>query len=70
MQQPTEQYIQQIYEQRRQLFSEFPYLPLFYLIPEEIAIKRKLADFPRDPNIVVMDEYWRVFQQAFSSNAT
>ena len=59
MQQSTEQYIQQIYEQRRQLFSEFSYLPLFYLIPEEIAIKRKLADFPRDPNIVVMDEYWR-----------
>ena len=47
------------YEQRRQLFSGFSYLPLFYLIPEEMAIKRKLADFPRDPNVAVMDEHWR-----------
>jgi hypothetical protein len=49
----------QIYEQRRQAFQKFHYLPLFYLIPYEIAQKRKLEDFPRDPYIAVTDEKWR-----------
>ena len=47
------------YEQRRQVFRGYYYLPLFYLIPYEIAQKRKLDDFPRDPYIVVTDEKWR-----------
>ena len=46
-------------EQRRKAFRAFHYLPLFYLIPDEIAIKRKLVDFPHDPNIVLMDEHWQ-----------
>jgi len=46
-------------EKRRQAFKELRYLPLFYLIPDEMLIKRKLADFPRDPNIVLMSEHWR-----------
>ncbi|MEG0913931.1 MAG: hypothetical protein RR415_11250 [Ruthenibacterium sp.] len=48
-----------IYEQRRQALEEFRYLPLFYLIPDEIAVKRGLADFPRDPYIAATDEHWR-----------
>jgi hypothetical protein len=50
---------QHIYEQRQIAFQGFYYLPLFYLIPYDIAHKRKLADFPRDPYVVVTDETWR-----------
>ena len=48
-----------IYEMRRQALKDFVYLPLFYMIPDEIAIKRKLADFPRDPFIAATDDKWR-----------
>jgi hypothetical protein len=54
----TKQYMQLIQEERRKAFAELRYLPLFYLIPDEIAIKRKLADFPRDPNMVWLDKKW------------
>jgi len=50
---------QHIFEHRMQVFKGFHYLPLFYFIPEEIAEKRGLADFPRDPYIAVTDEKWR-----------
>ena len=50
---------QSIYEHRRQVFKGYYFLPLFYLIPDEIAQKRGLADFPRDPYIAVTDEKWR-----------
>jgi len=53
-----EQYTQLIQEERRKEFAKLRYLPLFYLIPDEIAIKRKLADFPRDPNMVFLDRKW------------
>jgi len=59
MNQETNQEIQKMYENRSQIFREFLYLPLFYLIPDEIAVKRKLHNFPRDPNVVVMSEHWR-----------
>jgi len=58
-----EQHIQQLQDQRRKEFREFIYLPLFYLIPDEIAIKRKLHNFPRDPNMVVYSEHWRSIYQ-------
>lgn len=50
---------QNFFEQRRQAMEGLHYLPLFYLIPDEIAIKRGLADFPRDPYIAATDEHWR-----------
>ena len=46
-------------EQRIQSFMGFHYLPLLYLLPKEIAEKRKLTDFPRNPHIAVADEKWR-----------
>ena len=54
-----EQHYQQVMAERQKMFREFIYLPIFYLIPDEIAIKRKLADFPRDPNMVVYNDHWR-----------
>ena len=63
MNQHTDQYIQVILEQqreqRKQAFKEFQYLPLFYLIPDEIAAKRGFADFPRRPIEVVTNQKWR-----------
>lgn len=50
---------QRIFEKRRQAFKGFYYLPLFYMIPDEIAVKRGLADFPRYPDVAVTDEKWR-----------
>lgn len=49
---------QTIFEERRQALTELHYLPLFYLIPDEIAIKRGLGDFPCDPYILATDEHW------------
>jgi len=63
MNQHTEQYLQIIYEQhreqRKRAFKDFYYLPLFYLIPDEIAEKRGVADFPRNPIEVVTNQKWR-----------
>ena len=50
---------QSIFEYRRRAFKGFHYLPLYYLIPDEIARKRKIADFPRDPYIAVTNPKWR-----------
>jgi len=47
-----------LYDHRRRMFKGFHYLPILYLIPDEIAIKRGLADFPRDPYIAVTDDKW------------
>ena len=49
------------YEERRIVLAPFHYLPLFYLLPDELAIARKLDDFPRNPYEVVTDERWRNF---------
>ena len=51
--------MEQEIDKRLQAFRKFSYLPIFYMIPDEIAIKRKLADFPRDPNTIVFSEHWR-----------
>jgi hypothetical protein len=48
-----------INEQYLQAFRGFHYLPLLYLLPHEIAEKRGLADFPRNPHIAVTSEKWR-----------
>jgi len=50
---------QSVFEERRRALKELVYLPLFYLIPDEIAQKRGLADFPRDPYVAATDEKWR-----------
>jgi len=49
---------QDIFERRRQALKDFLYLPLFYLIPDEIAQKRKLDSFPRDPYLVATTKEW------------
>ncbi len=46
------------FEHRRQALKDFIYLPLFYLIPDEIAQKRKLDDFPRDPYFAATTQKW------------
>ena len=50
---------QAIFEQRSRALKEFIYLPLFYMIPDEIAVKRKLNEFPRDPYIAATDPHWQ-----------
>jgi hypothetical protein len=47
------------FEQRRQALKDFLYLPLFYLIPDEIAQKRKLDTFPRDPYVAATTKEWK-----------
>jgi len=49
---------QDVFEQRRQALNDFIYLPLFYLIPDEIAEKRKLDSFPRDPYYAATTPEW------------
>lgn len=49
---------QEIFEQRRRALKDFKYLPLFYLIPDEIAQKRNLDRFPRDPYVVATSPEW------------
>jgi len=55
---------QRILEQRSRALKEFIYLPLFYMIPDEIAMTRKLDRFPRDPYVIATDPYWREFYQS------
>jgi len=50
---------QSTFEQRSTILKDFIYLPLFYMIPDEIAVTRKLDTFPRNPNIVVSTPQWR-----------
>jgi hypothetical protein len=50
---------QQIYEHRKQAFKGFYYLTTLNLIPYEIAEKRGLTDFPRDPYVAVTSDKWR-----------
>jgi len=52
MEQPT-------FEQRKKALKEFIYLPLLYLIPDEIAVKRNLHTFTRDPYLAATDPYWQ-----------
>ena len=49
---------QEILEHRKRTLKDFPYLPLFYLIPDEIAQKRKLESFPRDPYVAATTPEW------------
>ena len=49
---------QNTFEQRSSTLKEFMYLPLFYMIPDEIAVTRKLDAFPRNPNVVVNTPHW------------
>ena len=49
---------QDIFERRRQALKDFKYLPLFYLIPDEIAQTRKLDSFSRDPYLAVTTPQW------------
>jgi len=52
-------YLEQIvYNHRRRMFEGMHYLPIIYLIPDEIAEKRGFADFPRDPYIAATDDKW------------
>ena len=44
---------------RQAVLQEFKYLPLFYIIPEEIAKKRKLDIYPCDPMEFATNEHWR-----------
>lgn len=44
---------------RRALLGEFPYLPLFYLIPGEFLAKRKLDNYPRDPMTFATEPHWK-----------
>jgi len=48
-----------IYNEHKNALKGYYYLPLYYLIPEEIASKRGIADFPRDPYFAAMSEKWR-----------
>ena len=50
---------QNILEERKRLLKEFIYLPLFYMIPYEIAERRNLHRFPRNPYVVATDPHWR-----------
>jgi len=47
-----------VFEHRRRMFGSMHYLPIVYLIPDEIAEKRGLADFPRDPYIAATEDKW------------
>lgn len=47
------------FEQRRMVLKDFKYLPLFYMIPYEIAHKRKLDEFPRNPYAAASCVEWR-----------
>ena len=49
---------QYIYEHRKRMFEGMHFLPIIYLIPEEIAQKRGFADFPRDPYIAATEDKW------------
>jgi hypothetical protein len=49
---------QDIFEHRRLALKPFVYLPLFYMIPDEIAQKRKLDSFPRDPYYAATTPEW------------
>ena len=50
---------QNILEERKRVLKEFIYLPLFYMIPYEIAERRNLHRFPRNPYVVATDPHWR-----------
>ena len=53
---------QYVYDHRRRMFEGLHFLPIIYLIPDEIAVKRGLADFPRDPYIAATeDEWWETY---------
>ena len=52
-------YDRRVLDHRMEVMKGFKYLPLFYLIPDEIALKRGLSGFPRDPYAAAMDAYWR-----------
>jgi len=53
---------QYVYDHRRRMFEGLHFLPIVYLIPDEIAEKRGLADFPRDPYIAATeDEWWETY---------
>ena len=56
---PDEQAIIDAYNERCKQLKPFIYLPLFYLIPDEIATKRGFLDFPRDPYVVATDNHWQ-----------
>ena len=47
-----------VFEHRRRMFEGMHYLPLVYLIPDEIAEKRGFADFPRDPYVAATEDKW------------
>ena len=47
-----------VFEHRRRMFEGMHYLPIVYLIPDEIAEKRDFADFPRDPYIAATEDKW------------
>ena len=44
---------------RQAALREFKYLPMFYLIPEEFVVKRKLDKYPRNPMLFATDPYWK-----------
>ena len=46
------------YEERRRTLKDFWYLPLFYMIPDELALRRGLTSFPRDPYKAATDKKW------------
>jgi len=49
---------QYVYDHRRRMFEGLHFLPIVYLIPDEIAEKRGFADFPRDPYIAATEDKW------------
>ena len=51
----------QSYEERREALKPYRYLPLFYLLPDEIATARTLDTFPRNPYKVISNKHWHDF---------
>ena len=49
---------QYIYEHRKRMFEGMHFLPIIYLIPDEIAQKRGFVNFPRDPYIAATEDKW------------
>lgn len=51
-------------EYRTMTLREFKYLPMFYLLPKEFLVKRRMDQYPRDPMTFATDPYWKSIYQS------
>ncbi|MCL2579215.1 MAG: hypothetical protein FWE32_04205 [Oscillospiraceae bacterium] len=45
--------------ERRAALRHYPYLPLFYALPQPLVVARKMDKFPRNPFVAISDPKWR-----------